>query len=361
MTKREKQIYDWICQNPLISQEEIAERAGITRSSVGVHISNLMKKGYLAGKGYILSCPGYYVVLGGANLDVGAVSYNTLARHDSNPGNVFTSFGGVGRNVAHNMALMGLPVKFITAFGDDIYAETMISELNKAGVDISSSLFAHGHRSSAYIYINDGKGDLELAVADMSLFNLIDSSFLTAKEKLINQSKALFIDTNLSDELFEQVINTTTVPIFSDPVSCTKAKKLIPFLDKLYALCPNVAEAEVISGVHITDSNSLLKAGDVMINRGLKRLYITLGSDGVFCMDRNGHFTLPNITKNIKDSSGSGDAFAAALMMSFDRELNIYDSAIAGLSAASICCEVEGAINNELCEEEVLRRAGLSQ
>ena len=53
MTQREAQILQWIQENPLISQQELADRAGITRSSVAVHISNLMKKGYIDGKGYI--------------------------------------------------------------------------------------------------------------------------------------------------------------------------------------------------------------------------------------------------------------------------------------------------------------------
>ena len=49
MTQRERQILNWIEENPLISQQELAEKAGITRSSVAVHISNLMKKGYITG------------------------------------------------------------------------------------------------------------------------------------------------------------------------------------------------------------------------------------------------------------------------------------------------------------------------
>ena len=52
MTQRERQILRWIEENPMISQQELAEKAGITRSSVAVHISNLMKKGFIAGKGY---------------------------------------------------------------------------------------------------------------------------------------------------------------------------------------------------------------------------------------------------------------------------------------------------------------------
>ena len=71
MTQRERQILQWIEADPMISQEALAERAGITRSSVAVHISNLMKKGYIAGKGYVLRSGTYAAVVGGVNVDIG--------------------------------------------------------------------------------------------------------------------------------------------------------------------------------------------------------------------------------------------------------------------------------------------------
>ena len=62
MTQREKQILDLIAANPMISQQELADQLNITRSSVAVHISNLLKKGYIAGKGYVLRTGSYAVV-----------------------------------------------------------------------------------------------------------------------------------------------------------------------------------------------------------------------------------------------------------------------------------------------------------
>lgn len=125
MTQRERQILQWIEQDPMISQEALAEKAGITRSSVAVHISNLIKKGYIIGKGYVLRSGTYAAVVGGVNMDIGGQSDGPLVPGDSNPGRVRISLGGVGRNIAHNMALLGLDVRFLTAFGDDIYAQRM--------------------------------------------------------------------------------------------------------------------------------------------------------------------------------------------------------------------------------------------
>ena len=108
MTQRERQILNWIEADPMISQQELADRAGITRSSVAVHISNLMKKGCIAGKGYIVTRSPYVTVVGGMNMDIGGRPYKTLVGKDSNPGAVRMSPGGVGRNIAHNMSLIGL-------------------------------------------------------------------------------------------------------------------------------------------------------------------------------------------------------------------------------------------------------------
>ena len=85
MTQRERQLLEWIRENPMISQQELADKAGITRSSVAVHISNLMKKGCITGKGYIVRTDPYVAVVGGVNMDIGAVSAGALVARDSNP------------------------------------------------------------------------------------------------------------------------------------------------------------------------------------------------------------------------------------------------------------------------------------
>ncbi|WP_228725152.1 winged helix-turn-helix transcriptional regulator [Caproicibacter fermentans] len=107
ITQRERQILHWIENNPLISQQELAEKAGITRSSVAVHISNLMKKGLIRGKGYILQRDPYAVVVGGANIDIGGKPFRALIPKDSNPGRVTLSSGGGGQEYRRQSVAAG--------------------------------------------------------------------------------------------------------------------------------------------------------------------------------------------------------------------------------------------------------------
>ena len=117
MTNREKEILEIIRSNPLISQKELAVRLGITRSSVAGHIMKLTDKGLIRGKGYILKGSPYAVVIGAANMDIQGYPGTPLVQKDSNPGQVKISCGGVGRNIAENMARLGLDVKLLTLLG----------------------------------------------------------------------------------------------------------------------------------------------------------------------------------------------------------------------------------------------------
>ena len=117
MTERESEIFHIIQQNPAISQNELAAKLNLARSSVAVHIANLQKKGYILGKGYIVNESAYVLGVGAANVDIHGRSKKSIVMHDSNPGHMNTSAGGVTRNVCENLSRLGVSVKLISAVG----------------------------------------------------------------------------------------------------------------------------------------------------------------------------------------------------------------------------------------------------
>ena len=144
MTQREAQILQWIRENPMISQQELADRAGITRSSVAVHISNLMKKGYIGGKGYIIRTQPYAVVVGGVNMDIGGTPFGPLVGQDSNPGRVRMSLGADGVYAADHLGgrehVPCFPARMVntTGCGDAFMAALAWSWLEGLGLDESA-------------------------------------------------------------------------------------------------------------------------------------------------------------------------------------------------------------------------------
>ena len=356
MTQRERQILRWIEEDPLISQERLAEKAGITRSSVAVHISNLMKKGYIAGKGYVVRSGSYVVVVGGVNMDIGGRSLAPLVPKDSNPGRVTMSLGGVGRNIAHNMSLLGLDVRFLTALGDDIYGQKIEASCGELGIDISHALRIPGGATPTYLFINDADGDMELAVSDMEICDRMTPSYLSANLQLLNNAQLVVADTNLPQESLEFLANRCTVPIFADPVSTTKAKKLLPILGKLHTLKPNRMEAELLSGVKITDDESLFEAARALLDTGLHRVFISLGSRGVLAASQVEMRIVPSYPAVMKNATGAGDAFMAALAWAYLEGTDLEGAAKAAAATASLSIESETTINSAITADLVRQR-----
>ena len=289
-------------------------------------------------------------------MDIGGRPEAALVARDSNPGAVHSSLGGVGRNIAHNMALLGLDVRLLTAFGDDLNAQKLAASCGELGIDISQSPVIPGGRTSTYLFINDERGDMALAVSDMEIYQHLTPQTLAQRHKLLDASQVVVIDTNIPEESIAWLAENCAAPLFADPVSTAKAVKLKPVLGKLHTLKPNRLEAELLSGVPITDEASLNKAADALLETGLRRVFISLGADGVFAADHSGRVQLPCLPAELVNATGCGDAFMAAIAWAYLRGTDLADTARAGLAASSIAMESRETINPAMSEEALESR-----
>ena len=345
MTQRERQILDLIAANPMISQQELADTLNITRSSVAVHISNLLKKGYIAGKGYVLRTGAYAAVVGGVNVDIGGRSHRKLVAADSNPGRVSISLGGVGRNIAHNMTLMGLDVKLLTAMGEDVYGNRITSSCTELGIDVSHALRVPDCATSTYLYIADEAGEMALALSDMEVCDRITPAYLAANQQVLQNAQVIVADTNIPAETLVYLAENCTAPIFCDPVSTIKAGKLGPVLNRIHTLKPNRLEAELLSGVPIREKKDAEAAAKALIEKGVQRVFLSMGADGVCAATPQEQLWLPNLPGNMVNTTGCGDAFMAALVWAYMQDMTLRETAMAGLAAGSIAMESPETIN----------------
>ena len=359
MTQRERQILKWIEENPLISQQELAEKAGITRSSAAVHISNLMKQGHIAGRGYIVRTAPYAVVVGGVNMDIGGHPAHKLVPADSNPGAVRMSLGGVGRNIAHNMSLLGMDVRLLTAFGDDINAQRIAASCGELGIDVSQCLTVPGGATSTYLFITDERGDMAVAVSDMEIYKNVTPAFLASRSRLLQNAQLIVLDTNIPAESIAWLAENVKLPIFADPVSTAKAEKLRPVLGRLHTLKPNRLEAELLSGVTITDEASLNAAADALLATGLRRVFISLGGDGVLAADHNGRCHVPCCPGDMVNTTGCGDAGMAAIAWAYLEGTDLEGTARAAMAAGAIAMESAETINPNMSAGLLKERMGV--
>ena len=297
-------------------------------------------------------------VIGGANIDIGGCSHAPLVMRDSNPGTVVRTLGGVGRNIAENLARMGQSVKLITVLGEDHEADLIENSCRYLGMDISGIVRIPGMSTSFYVYIADSSGDMKLAVNDMSIYEEMTPEFLEPFVDIINaESELVVLDANLPEESIEFLTEHCKMPVFADAVSAAKTMKLKSSLGRLHTIKPNRLEAEMLSGVRITDEGSLNKAADRLLATGLSRVFITLGNDGVLAAERDGgRVRLANPLETAKNTSGCGDAFTAAVAMATVKGIDLEGTARYGLAAAAITLQSAETINRAMSAEALEKK-----
>ena len=207
MTNQEKRILEIIQVNPTIEQAEIAEILGIKRSTVAVHISSLIKQGYLVGKGYIINKDNYVVGIGAANVDVYGKSRIPIRTHYDHPADILTNVGGVTHNILTNLSKLGCETKLITAIGDDGFGKMILEDSKLNNIDTKNCLTVKGKSSGVFMQIQDENNDMYLAVCDMSVIESLDADYIKNKAKVLLNSKLVLIDPSLTDETIKKIID----------------------------------------------------------------------------------------------------------------------------------------------------------
>ena len=298
----------------------------------------------------------YAAVCGGVNIDIGAHSFAPLRARDSNPGRVELSLGGVGRNIAHNLRLLGAQVELLTALGGDSRAAQVEESCAALGIGLSHALRIPDGRTSTYVFVGGSDGDMAVAVADMEICERLTPEYFAAQLPLLNAASAVVLDTNLPRASLAYLAEHCTAPLFADPVSTAKAEKLRGLLGHIHTLKPNRIEAELLSGVRITDDNSLRQAAQALLAQGLSRVFISLGGDGVLAAQQGEMQLVPICRAEMRNATGAGDAMMAALVWSFLRNRPLAKSAAAGTAAAALAVESGETINPCMSAEAVEAR-----
>lgn len=353
MTQREQEILAWIREDPLISQQELAARAGIARSSVAVHVSNLMRKGLIRGRGYLLNEERYVAVVGAVNIDIGGTPDTAFLKGDSNPGRVSVTLGGVGRNIAENLVRLGHKTLMITALGDDAHAKQVMESCRETGIDLTHSLnVAHG-RTSTYLCLNDEQGEILGAVSDMAIYDALTPAFLKTKLEALNHAALVVVDANLRPDAIDFLAENVKAPLFADPVSVKKAEKLRGALGRFIAMKPNRPEASLLTGVPIRTHDDLPRAAEAFLRAGMPNAIISLGGEGVYFDDGHERGILPCFKGPIVNTTGCGDAFLASAASAWLEGCSLREMALHGLAASAVCARADSAVSPLISPETI--------
>ncbi|MBI6550035.1 PfkB family carbohydrate kinase [Xenorhabdus lircayensis] len=328
MSKRENQILQLLKRDPFIQQQEIADILGISRSCVAGHIMNLSKKGYIKGKGYILSNDVYAVTIGAANIDLTSYTHAKLVYEDSNPGKIISTPGGVGRNIAQNISLLKNESYLISVIGNDPNGKTLFEQTKSAGVNIKYLYKLDGEKTSICNSLIDENGKCVVSVNDMNILEKLTPTLLSQSKSLIQHASVLVVDCNLTEKALEWVFNHAgNVPIFVDTVSRSKAPKIRHWLSHIHTLKPNRTEAEVLSGIKIETQQDAANAAHWFHHRGVQRLILSMDAEGVYYSELDDTSGCSHaINTNIINANGAGDAMMAGLVHCWLEDMDLKDS-----------------------------------
>ena len=358
MTKREREVFNLIREDPWISQKEIAEKLGITRSSAGVHVLNLTKKGLIRGKRYILNEEEYALVIGGANMDISGFPLKDLRRNDSNPGSVRLSMGGVGRNIAENLARMGTGVKLLSAVGRDIYGEKILNDCSALKIDIDAVKQVDEEPTSVYLSIQDSSGDMVLALSDMEISGRIDTDYINKNRGLIEHASAVVVEANLERRIIEYLIsNFSESCFFADPVSGVKAEKIIGLFEGIDTITCNRHEAEVLCGVKIEKDQDCLDAADKLVRAGIREVFINRGAEGTCYATPEGRGFYRVKRVEMVNANGAGDAFMAGLVYGKMKGLSLDEKLEFASAASAVTVSCSETVNPSLSADLIKRYA----
>ena len=285
------------------------------------------------------------VVIGGINMDISGRPDGRLILRDSNPGRVSMHAGGVGRNIAHDLCLLGVQTSLIAPLGDDVYGRMLLHRCKEIGLDMSMAPILSDRRTSVYLYLADEKGDMLSAVSDMEITASLTPELLEPLLPRINAAKAVVMEANLSEETLLFLAENCTVPLYADCVSTGKAERLHAALPRLTCLKPNALEAEKLTG--ITEPRRAVRA---LLDAGVQRVFLSLGAGGMIASDGTQVLSLPCEQAQIRNTTGAGDAVTAAIVYAGVMGLGLESSLRLALKAGALTCACEGANSTALKE-----------
>jgi pseudouridine kinase len=293
-------------------------------------------------------------VIGGLNIDLQGSSVNPLVFNDSNPGEIVMSAGGVGRNIAENISKLNIHSKILSYVGNDALGDFVVNKSSLSGVD-TSFIKKHSHLpTSQYLSVLDDNNDMLVSISDMRIIEEMTIQDIDKWNLTIEQSSAIVVDTNIPIPVIEYLTDKySNIPLFLDPVSFAKTSKILKLIGRFHTVKPNRLETELISGVKITDNDTMLKAAKIIFDMGCKQIFITLGEDGVFYYDGENFGQYLHKGVNMISANGAGDAFTAGVVYGFLKLNGIKETAEFASAAAVIALRSANTISDDLSEERV--------
>jgi pseudouridine kinase len=307
------------------------------------------------------------IVVGGANMDLKVQTLAAAVPGTSNPGRAAQTPGGVARNVAENLARLGVRAALLSAVGTDALGDTLLQLTTAAGVDVSPTLRVPEHSTGTYTAVLDNGGELLIAVAAMGVMEALTPAAVTRHEPLFRGADFIVADGNLSPNALSALLRLGREGgsrVIFEPVSVPKAARLLPALDgghTPWAITPNLAELAALVGAEVPDDAAAIReAALVLHRRGAEVVWVRRGLRGSLLSVGDEVHEFPALSADVVDVTGAGDAMLAAFLAALLAGESLPDAAREAHAAAALTVESAHTVVPDLTRVAVRQRRARS-
>ena len=296
----------------------------------------------------------HILVVGSSNTDM-VIKAGHLPRPGETVlgGTFFMNPGGKGANQAVSVARLGGQVTFICKTGNDIFGSQSKQLFEKEGIDISYLFSDPEHPSGVALITVDANAENCIVVASGANANLLPSDISSVHEA-IEKADIILMQLEIPIDTVKyvsRIAGKLNKKVILNPAPAQALDQEL--LQSLYLITPNETEAEMISGIKITGTDSLYACAQAICDKGVQSVIITLGAKGAFFYSNAYREFIPTYEVNAIDTTAAGDVFNAALAVAISEGCGLPEAIRFANKAAAISVTRIGAQSSVPYRNEV--------
>jgi len=254
--------------------------------------------------------------------------------------------GGRGLNQAIAASRAGGEVVFVGRTGNDLFGDNILQVLHKNSINASLVIKDKELTSGITSIILDSRGESGVTVTPGANSNLSVNDMIRAKENIISADVVLLqLDIPVDTIKFAaDLAKSSGVRVILNPAPALPVSDEL--LKSISVLTPDTSQAEILTGITITDVRSAELAGRILLERGLDRVIITLSPHGALVIDNGGAEHVPGFKINPVDNAASSDVFNGALAVGLAEGKNFYEAVLFANAAAALASSKQGTLSS---------------
>ena len=265
----------------------------------------------------------------------------------------FQVYGGKGANQAVAAARAGGNVAFVNSVGEDAYTPQMVQNYKNDGIDTRYVFQEKGIASGHALIMIGGEGMNYLSVAPGANYKLTPQKIDEAMP-VFDEAAMIVMQYEIPEETIKYVIdlaNRKSIPVLWN---CAPARAFdLSYIPKINILVLNEVEAGFLAEMTVETEADAEKAAQKLVERGVEKVIITLGSKGAFVVTKTEKVSVPAFKVEAVDTTAAGDTFCGAFAVALVegkslKEALQFASAAAAISVTRMGAQPSAPTRNEI-------------